>query len=366
MSLSLYKKKRSFKATPEPTGGKSSDKQLRFVVQKHDASHLHYDFRLEMEGVLKSWAVPKGPSLDPKVKRLAMMVEDHPYDYRTFEGIIPEGNYGAGTVIVWDEGTYEPLKADTKNKKDEAKILLRQLHEGNLKFVMHGKKLKGEFALVKITGRGENSWLLIKHRDEYATTDDITKKDKSVVSSKTIAQVEKTSDNFWGSNRKASKTTKAKSTKPKAVKEIESSEEDNEMQTQDNDIAELLKKGKRAAFPSDIKPMLATLVDKPFDDEHWIYEIKWDGYRALAYLKNGKAEIRSRANISFNDKFSLIINALQEWNVNTVVDGEIMAINDEGKPDFQALQSFARKGEKADLHFYVFDLLWYDGKDYTQ
>src|SRR5439155_12793832 len=208
MSLSLYKKKRSFKATPEPIGGKSSDKQLRFVVQKHDASHLHYDFRLEMEGVLKSWAVPKGPSLDPKVKRLAMMVEDHPYDYRTFEGIIPEGNYGAGTVIVWDEGTYEPLKADTKNKKDEEKIVLRQLHEGKLKFIMHGKKLKGEFALVKITGRGENSWLLIKHKDEYATTEDITQKDKSVVSDKTLTQVEKTSDNFWGSNRKASKTAK--------------------------------------------------------------------------------------------------------------------------------------------------------------
>ena len=366
MSLSLYKKKRSFEATPEPTGGKASGKALRFVVQKHNASHLHYDFRLEMEGVLKSWAVPKGPSLDPTVKRLAMMVEDHPYDYRTFEGIIPEGNYGAGTVIVWDEGTYEPLNPDGKSKKDEEKNLLHQLHEGNLKFVMHGKKLKGEFALVKITGRGENSWLLIKHRDEFATTNDITKKDKSVVSNKTLEQVEKTSSNFWGSNRKAkTKTNRTKSPRSKTVKKNEPAEDDDEKEIHD-DINELLKKGKRAAFPSDIKPMLATLVDKPFDDEHWIYEIKWDGYRALAYLKNGKAEISSRANLSFNNKFPSIVEALQQWKVKAVVDGEIVAINENGKPDFQALQSFAKKGGKADLHFYAFDLLWYDGKDYTQ
>src|SRR5256714_2714890 len=160
MSLSLYKKKRRFDVTTEPEGkNKSSKKALRFVVQKHDASHVHYDFRLEMEGVLKSWAVPKGPSLNPSDKRLAMMVEDHPYDYRDFEGIIPEGNYGAGTVIVWDEGTYEPLENASGNKKENEKNLLRQLHAGSLKFVMHGKKLKGEFALVKTAYRGENSWL---------------------------------------------------------------------------------------------------------------------------------------------------------------------------------------------------------------
>ena len=215
MSLSLYKKKRSFSKTPEPEGGKSTSKnQLLFVVQKHDASHLHYDFRLEMEGVLKSWAIPKGPSLNPEDKRLAMMVEDHPFDYRTFEGIIPEGNYGAGTVIVWDEGTYEPLENASNNKKENEKNLLRQLHAGSLKFVMHGKKLKGEFALVKTSYRGENSWLLIKHKDDYASTEDITKKDKSVTSKKTLEQVEKTSDRIWKSNR--AQTTKSKTKTAKA------------------------------------------------------------------------------------------------------------------------------------------------------
>lgn len=207
MALTLYKKKRSFKNTPEPTGGKGNKGALRFVVQKHDASRLHYDFRLEMEGVLKSWAVPKGPSLNPVDKRLAMMVEDHPYDYKDFEGIIPEGNYGAGTVIVWDEGTYEPLEPTGDKAKDE-KALLKALKSGSLKVNMHGHKLKGEFALVRLKGKEENAWLLIKHRDKYAKETDITKKDKSVVSGKTIAQTEKTSTNVWGSNR-AAKTRQA-------------------------------------------------------------------------------------------------------------------------------------------------------------
>lgn len=223
MSLSVYKKKRSFTKTPEPTGGKALKNELVFVVQKHDASRLHYDFRLEMEGVLKSWAVPKGPSLNPEDKRLAMMVEDHPFDYRTFEGIIPEGNYGAGTVIVWDEGTYTPLE-DTGNKKENEKVLLKQLHAGSLKIVMHGKKLKGEFALVKTNYQGENSWLLIKHNDKYASGKDVTLKNKSVVSKKTLLQVEKTSNKIWESNRekttakKSVKRVKSAKTKPAAKK----------------------------------------------------------------------------------------------------------------------------------------------------
>jgi bifunctional non-homologous end joining protein LigD len=167
MALTLYNKKRNFKETAEPQGKvKKSASKLIFVIQRHKASRLHYDFRLELDGVLKSWAVPKGPSLNPKDKRLAMMVEDHPYDYKDFEGIIPEGNYGAGIVEIWDNGTY----ADIENSPEEkaVKNIRAGLKEGNLKFQLFGKKLKGEFALVKLKGKEDNSWLLIKHNDEYA------------------------------------------------------------------------------------------------------------------------------------------------------------------------------------------------------
>lgn len=224
MSLSTYNKKRSFNKTPEPTGGKANSDQLHFVIQKHDATRLHYDFRLEMKGVLKSWAVPKGPSLNPEDKRLAMLVEDHPYDYKDFEGIIPEGNYGAGTVIVWDEGYYEPLESTGDKKKDE-NALLKAFHAGSIKINMHGQKLNGEFALVKLkNGREENAWLLIKHRDKYAKESDVTKKDKSVVSGKTITQVEKTSDNIYGKKEKKSSSSTpkkvAKKAKPAAKKAV--------------------------------------------------------------------------------------------------------------------------------------------------
>lgn len=167
MALKDYHNKRKFDETSEPKGKtKKSKDKLIFVIQRHAASRLHYDFRLEMEGVLKSWAVPKGPSLDPKDKRLAMMVEDHPYDYKDFEGNIPEGNYGAGQVEVWDSGTYEPLEENSK--LSDEKELLKELHAGSLKFILHGKKLKGEFALVKMKNTDYNSWLLIKHKDEFA------------------------------------------------------------------------------------------------------------------------------------------------------------------------------------------------------
>jgi bifunctional non-homologous end joining protein LigD len=167
MALKDYHNKRKFDETSEPKGKtKKSKDKLLFVIQRHAASRLHYDFRLEMEGVLKSWAVPKGPSLDPKDKRLAMMVEDHPYDYKDFEGNIPEGNYGAGQVEVWDSGTYEPLEENSK--LSDEKELLKELHAGSLKFILHGKKLKGEFALVKMKNTDDNSWLLIKHKDEFA------------------------------------------------------------------------------------------------------------------------------------------------------------------------------------------------------
>ncbi len=195
MSLAKYKSKRNFKVSPEPTGGESATDKLRFVIQKHDASHLHYDFRLEMGGVLKSWAVPKGPSTDPSIKRLAVMVEDHPYDYRNFEGIIPEG-YGAGTVMVWDEGFYEPADQKFADKNSQDKLLRHELHTGKLTIILHGKKLKGEFALIKASARGEKSWLLFKVKDKYESSEDILLNDKSAVSKKTLAQIEKAPRNI--------------------------------------------------------------------------------------------------------------------------------------------------------------------------
>ena len=359
MALTEYRKKRSFSKTPEPTGGKSADTQLRFVIQKHAASHLHYDFRLEMEGVLKSWAVPKGPSLDPEVKRLAMMVEDHPYDYRTFEGIIPKGQYGGGTVIIWDEGTYEASDIDGKTKKEQEKALLHQLHKGKLKFHMHGKKLKGEFVLVKAYGRGENAWLLMKLKDKNATTTDITKKEKSVVSGKTIDQVAKNEkSDIWQSNRQAKESTKKKAvTKPAkktSAKTIRKSEADTKKSA-----------GKKAKFPTSISPMLATLVDKPFDEEGWIYEVKWDGYRALAFINKGKVEIKSRNNKSFNEKFYPVFDALKKWKINAVVDGEIIVSNEEGISDFGNLQNW-RSEDDGHLRFYAFDILWHDGNSLTE
>jgi len=192
MSLTTYKKKRKFNQTPEPKGGVNSTKALHFVVQKHAARQLHYDFRLEHKGVLLSWAVPKGPSMNTADKRLAMMVEDHPIDYMKFEGVIPPGNYGAGTVMVWDFGNYAPVLPMSPG-----------LHKGELKFVLNGEKLQGQFALIKLkndkTGKG-NSWLLIKDKDEFTKSIDVTKKDKSVLTKRSMAEIAK-SKHKWKSNR---------------------------------------------------------------------------------------------------------------------------------------------------------------------
>lgn len=345
MALAAYRKKRSFKKTPEPTGGTAHGNELRFVIQKHHASHLHYDFRLEMRGVLKSWAVPKGPSIDPAAKRLAMMVEDHPYDYHNFEGIIPKGQYGGGTVIVWDEGTYLPAEGNFSSKKDMEKNLLHQLHSGKLKIIMNGQKLKGEFALVKSSYQGENSWLLMKVKDKYSKVSDITKKDKSVISGKTIKQMEKDPGGVWQSNRAEKIATKKKTAVRKTIAKQKTS------------IAAI---GKKSRMPSNLKPMLATLVDQPFDDAGWAYEVKWDGYRALAYLQKGKVEFRSRNNKSFNEKFYPVHAALQELKTDAILDGEIIVANDEGVSNFGNLQNWRSEAD-GELKFYVFDLLWLNG-----
>ncbi len=189
MSIKKYEEKRNFKKTSEPKGKTHKVKEdLIFVVQKHDATNLHYDFRLELDGVLKSWAVPKGPSLNPKEKRLAMMVEDHPFGYKDFEGVIPKGNYGAGEVLVWDKGTYHSIETDDRNKS--IPLLKKGLEKGDLKITLHGKKLNGQFALVNMKKPKQNAWLLIKKKDEYATEEDILLNDKSVVTGKGIDEIE--------------------------------------------------------------------------------------------------------------------------------------------------------------------------------
>jgi bifunctional non-homologous end joining protein LigD len=365
MALTQYRKKRSFNQTPEPTGGKSKDKELVFVVQKHDASRLHYDFRLEMEGVLKSWAVPKGPSLDPETRRLAMMVEDHPFDYRDFEGIIPEGNYGAGTVIVWDEGTYHPIE-DLPDKKSQEKHLLKQLKAGSLKFVLNGKKLKGEFALVRTNGMGDNSWLLIKHKDKYASKNDVTRKDKSVQSGKTIEKVEKSPDNVWESNRSASVSTATKTAAKKSGngKRETANKKSAVRKSSKKKVNPIPESAPEAPFPETFSPMLATLVDKPFDEPGWLYEIKWDGYRAIALCNGSEVNLISRNNKSFNDKFYPILEAVKEWNINAVVDGEIAVLNEKGISNFGSLQNWRSEAD-GELVYYVFDLLWLDGHDLT-
>jgi bifunctional non-homologous end joining protein LigD len=357
MSLEKYVAKRDFAKTDEPKSGKSSDRnKLHFVIQKHDASRLHYDFRLEMEGVLKSWAVPKGPSTDPKTKRLAMMVEDHPYDYKDFEGIIPQGEYGGGTVIVWDEGTYEPIEA-IKGKKAQEKHLLHQLKKGSLKIKLNGEKLHGEFALVKTYGMAENGWLLIKHNDDYASTKDITKAEKSVLSGKTIETMEKTSGKVWKEGKEQDIKTEKKSPEQKAKKETKAIGDDVAI-----DVVAILKKASKSAIPKGIKPMLATLVDEPFDNPDWQYEVKWDGYRALAFINKGKVELFSRNNKSFNEKFYPIYDLLNEWKINAVLDGEILVLNNKGISNFGSLQNWRSEAD-GELVFYVFDILWYEGKN---
>ncbi|MBO9561755.1 MAG: DNA ligase D [Niastella sp.] len=382
MALATYRKKRSFNKTPEPTGGKATGKALRFVIQKHDATRLHYDFRLEMEGVLKSWAVPKGPSLNPEDKRLAMMVEDHPYDYRTFEGIIPAGNYGAGTVIVWDEGTYEPLEPSGDKKQDE-KALLKQLKSGSLKFSLHGQKLQGEFALVKLKNAENNAWLLIKHRDKYAKSTDVTRKVRSVVSDKTLEEVTRTSHHIYGvangtsrasssakakkktsTKKAAGKKTATKKTARKTALPLKKAAPRKTAVSKKKSLA-ALQKAPKAPFPNHISPMLGTLVSEPFDQPGWLYEIKWDGYRALALSHNGKVELLSRNNKSFDEKFYPVYQAVMDWNLNAIIDGEICVVNDKGIAHFGSLQNW-RSDADGELVYYVFDILWLDGHDLTE
>ncbi len=332
MPLEDYNNKRNFKETFEPEGKeKPSGTKLRFVIQRHAATRLHYDFRLEMDGVLKSWAVPKGPSLNPADKRLAMMVEDHPYSYRTFEGSIPKGNYGAGEVEIWDEGTYEPIEK-VKGKTDDL-VMRAELHKQSLKFILHGKKLKGEFALVKIkNSKDENAWLLIKHKDKYAVGEDYDAEEHTAKNSKVTAYLKE-------------KSSKKKNDSSKGIKHFR------------NYAPALSGATKLAEF---IQPMLCKVVEKPFDDNEWAFEIKWDGYRAIADLSKDDVRLYSRNGINFSKKFKKVTNSLNLQEHQMVLDGEIVAYDDKGKPNFQWLQQIA-DNPKLVIVYQVFDLLWLNG-----
>ncbi len=337
--LKEYGAKRKFVETPEPRPGPGPPgDQLVFVVHKHAATRLHYDLRLEMEGVLKSWAVPRGPTLDPVVKRLAVRVEDHPLDYQDFEGIIPEGNYGAGSVIIWDRGTYR--HPDAGDRKESEALLLEGLKKGNLKFILAGEKLKGEFALVK-TAQDAKSWLLLKKKDSWATTGDILADKSSVASQKTLEEL--------------ASTTPGKACREKNLGQIRRREA-----MEGYDLGE----APAAAMPYRVKPMLATLAKEPFDHPDWVFEVKWDGYRAIAEIKDSKVALYSRNLLSLKQKFAPIAESLQTLPFEAVLDGEIVVVNEQGQADFQLLQNYQKSG-KGFLIYYVFDLLYFNGCDLT-
>jgi bifunctional non-homologous end joining protein LigD len=347
MALKLYKKKRDFDKTPEPSGVKEkSSAKLTFVVQRHDASHLHYDFRLEMDGVLKSWAVPKGPSMKAGERRLAVHVEDHPLAYGKFYGEIPEGNYGAGTVDIWDEGTYEPLEV-TEGKSHE-KQLLHQYNKGDLKFVLHGKHLKGAFALVLMNDGTDKNWLLIKKADKHA------------LDSYTIASID---------------PIKAYSKKKKGLKKRESKKKSHETSTEKEKHDEV-NIGSGYSLPGDPEleienawdklknPMLATLTSSHEDKPDWVYEPKYDGYRAITKIHNGEVEMVSRNGNAFNHKYAPLIKELENVQSDVIFDGEVVIEDKNGISNFQLLQNYGTTG-KGYLRYYVFDLLYLNGHSLT-
>ncbi|HEY3297119.1 MAG TPA: DNA ligase D [Armatimonadota bacterium] len=325
MSLGEYQEKREFTRTSEPAGSvEEASGPLRFVVQKHHASRLHYDLRLEMMGVLKSWAVPKGPSLNPVQRHLAVMVEDHPLDYISFEGVIPEGNYGAGEVMVWDQGEY--CTVDSCERKAEEETLAGLLEKGHITFILKGQKLKGKFMLVRMEKSKEgNEWLLFKSDDEFATGEDILLEDRSVVSGRTIEEI-----------------ASGESEKPLTLPNLDDAPE--------------------SPMPHEISPMLATLVDEPFDKSGWLFELKWDGYRAIAEIEGEKVRLYSRNQQAFNERFPPVVLSLAGTNLHVVLDGEIVVLDEQGRPRFQLLQNYLRT-KSGNLAYYVFDILYLEGHD---
>src|SRR6266513_2060019 len=373
MGLKKYKAKRDFSRTAEPKGGKPLPKPVRgasrFVIQKHAASRLHYDFRLQMEGVLKSWALPKGLPWHQGEKHLAVEVEDHPIDYETFEGIIPQGQYGGGTVMVWDRGAYyvygeQPLKS---------------LHEGKLHLVLAGEKAKGEWTLVRIRGRdGEkNQWLILK---TGASVKPPSKKaeDQSVKTGRTMKQIAEERDAEWESNREE-KDTSARSTLKARIKAALKKKDQEEIETDNAGPVQTRAKrrnkeetgvdgqlGKLSlpkAKPQFVEPMKARLVDEAPGHGDWLYELKFDGIRDIAVKNDSKTSLISRNGNKLDARFPEIAEAVKNLPVeDCVIDGEVVALDQEGRSSFQLLQALEMEGRKAPLRFYVFDLLELDGK----
>ena len=370
MGLTDYKRKRDFRQTSEPKGGKPRPKIVpgasRFVIQKHDARRLHYDFRLEMEGVLKSWAVPKGLPWKQGEKHLAVEVEDHPVDYAEFEGVIPEGQYGGGTVMVWDRGKYfvygeQPLKS---------------LRDGKLHLVLEGEKAKGEWTLVRIRGRdGEkNQWLILK---TGSSAKPLSKKreDESVKTGRTMKQIAEDRDAEWESNREE-KDPSARSTLKARIKAALAKKDapENEIVTQAPRLAKRKNSSRSgrptkpivdlpSAKPRFIEPMKPRLLEKPPTTGDWMYELKFDGVRAIAVKIGKNVSLLSRNKNELAGRFPEIVEAIKNLPAREcVIDGEVVALDEEGRSSFQLLQALELEGRKSPVRFYVFDLLQLDGK----
>ena len=355
--LSTYRKKRDFEKTAEPSGevAVAPSKRRRFVIQKHDATRLHYDLRLEFDGVFKSWAVTRGPSLDPHDKRLAVEVEDHPLDYGDFEGTIPKDQYGGGTVQLWDRGYWESEDPAGGFKK------------GDLKFTLHGDKLNGSWVLVRMrndrTGGKRNNWLLIKHRDEFAKegkANNVLDADQSVASGRTMDQI------AAGKGRAPKPFMTAKSGRGKADAVWNSNRGDAAEAHAENKTtarpAPAVKGKKVAAMPDFVPPELCTPVDRPPNGPSWCHEIKFDGYRVQLRVEDGDARLKTRKGLDWTEKFQAIAKEASALP-DALIDGEIVALDHNGAPDFSTLQAALSDGDTDNLIFYAFDLLFVDGED---
>jgi bifunctional non-homologous end joining protein LigD len=358
MPLTEYKKKRNFRATPEPAGKVKKTKGHSFVIQKHAATRLHYDFRLEMEGVLRSWAVPKGPSLDPGEKRLAVHVEDHPIDYGDFEGIIPKGQYGGGTVLLWDRGTWTPEGDAVADYK-----------KGNLKFRLDGEKLHGRWVLVRMGGRnqeeGHENWLLIKEKDDTAVpgSDDavVQQYPDSVATGLSLEQIAADPERVWQSNR-AEKTASFKD----KVSAVAAKAVGKKGATKKTALkkAPAIPGARKAAMPRKVEPALATLVDAVPAGSEWIHEIKYDGYRVLCQVRDGEARLITRHGKDWTDRFAPIARAAERLPLReAILDGEVVVLEPDGTTSFQSLQNALAEDRQGDLVYFAFDLLYLDGYD---